>query len=61
MNTECGRPVDSSKNKKILSSVNTHVGPLWSRDGKEIVYASSNLIIAMSIDENDDYGQRYFV
>ena len=64
MNTECGRPIDSSKNtKKILSSINTHVGPLWSRDGKEIVYASSNLIIAMAIDEDDDHGetrQRYF-
>jgi len=68
MNTKCGRKssssLSSSMKKTMLSSINTNVGPLWSRDGKEIVYASSNLIIAMKIDveeeEEGDNCQRYF-
>lgn len=54
----------SSKTTKTMSNINTHVGPLWSRDGNEIVYVSSNLIIAMIVRNEDEEEtketQRYF-
>lgn len=54
--------------KSHTARVNSHTGPLWSYDAKEIVFASANLIVAMRVGDgfeteegrSEPTPQRYF-